>query len=232
MKKIFLLIILVNMANILLYNPVYATSSTPKPATSWISDGQPQPATIQDPILLKAWEYLYNQDEPFQMWDGSMMSGKKIAQTVLDRHIVIAWDPFHVDAYYAYSPRIPWDVAPIRMLNIPIYISPAFKDPSTENIEYLAGLISHELYHHSLPFGSVQDTLFEEYWAHIIQSNIAIKAWAEEPQHDSLNPFCLRKWFEDHDYYNYLNEFSLYPEAVASLVKESPEFCPIAPEIK
>jgi hypothetical protein len=218
MKKIFFLIILINIANMLLAHPVSAQSADAQKSNS-------QPATITDPTLLKAWEYLYNQDQPFQMWDGSTMSGQKIAQTVLDHDIVITWDPRHICGYYACSPRIAWDIAPVKWLNIPIYISPDLKDPSDANIEFLAGLIAHELYHHSLPFGSVADTLFEEYWAYFIQSQVAIKAWAEEVHHDSLNPICLRQWFEEHRYFNYLNE-NPYPKAVASLVNQSTGYCP------
>ncbi len=50
------------------------------------------PASIQEAELLDGWIYLYNQLDPVQLWDGSLLTGRDLAQFVLDRSIPIVWD--------------------------------------------------------------------------------------------------------------------------------------------
>ena len=55
-----------------------------------------QPETIQDALLLEAWQALYHNDKTVPLWGGQTISGQELAQYVLDKAIPIIWDAGNV----------------------------------------------------------------------------------------------------------------------------------------
>src|SRR5438874_1028479 len=70
-------------------------SSRPAPLANLPADLTVPPsltANITDPMLLEAWVRLYNHQEPMQLWDGSTITGRQLAQYALDQALPIVWD--------------------------------------------------------------------------------------------------------------------------------------------
>src|SRR5712692_3864942 len=51
---------------------------------------------IQDATLLEAWVRLYNHQDPIGLWDGSSLSGRSLAEYLLDHGIPVVWDTGNV----------------------------------------------------------------------------------------------------------------------------------------
>jgi hypothetical protein len=154
------------------------------------------PTTIQDTKLLGAWIRLYNRPGPIFQWDGSLLTGKGMAQLILDQAIPVVWDTqkncsgYGCSVCYCGDHTCTFDGEyPVAD---PIYIDPALKaDPNA-----LLGTLTHEIYHRMEPFGGVRDTLFEEYSAYAVETQITHAAWPVFGIFDPLVPDQIIQWFK------------------------------------
>lgn len=182
------------------------------------------PATIQDPLLLEAWTYLDNHQEPFCLWDGSNLSGHDLAQFVLNHHIPIVWDDENACGNSSCSIRYcdpKTEICSYEDGNPgvrPIYIHPSLK----KDMPDLTGTLAHEIYHCTAPFGPVHNTRFEEYCAFSVEAQITKAAWPRFGTYDPLIPEHLILWIKDnsHGMEAYL-DLPEYPAIVAPFVKKA-----------
>ncbi|MEP7358578.1 MAG: hypothetical protein ABI847_15120 [Anaerolineales bacterium] len=137
------------------------------------------PAAIQDPMLLEAWIRLYNQTQPVQLWDGSQISGRVLAQFALVAGLPVVWDVNGVCGGGSCSPHscvAGQDVCDFEVDgqpgNDPIYIKP-MAQPYGQGMVDLVSTLAHEIYHRTQPFGAVHDTRFEEYWAYFVGEKVS-----------------------------------------------------------
>jgi hypothetical protein len=180
------------------------------------------PYSIQDPILLEAWVRLYNHQEPIQLWDGSAVTGRYLAQYLLDHAIPIVWDTGRVcsggscSVRYCDGDACSFDDR-LHPGVKPIYIAP-IEEPNGANMQFLVGTLAHEIFHRTSPFGAMTDTKFEEYWAFRIGATIGKNA---APNFSGVDPLIsgeLYIWLLKNgmDFYYALPE---YPLSVIPLVQ-------------
>jgi hypothetical protein len=182
------------------------------------------PAGIQDPVLLTAWVRLYNHQEPIQLWDGSTLSGRQLAQYAVDHNLPVVWDTAHIcqggDCSLRYCERhstlCPFENRLDPGIQ-PIYIA-AMPEAQGANMQFLVGTLAHEIFHRTQPFGAVSDTKFEEYWAFRIGAAIGRNA---APNFNGIDPLVsgeLYIWLLKNklSFYFGLPE---YPASVAALVQ-------------
>lgn len=152
------------------------------------------PTTITDPQLLAALIHLNNQDNPITIWDGSVWTGRSLAQFVLDNHIPVDWSTPDICRFSCTIRPICEDASCPRKneMDYPIYLDPALK---TASIQRIAGALAHEIFHHTEPFGKVRSSLFEEYWAFKIGDSLSGSSWVPLVAGDEYKPTCLRSWF-------------------------------------
>jgi hypothetical protein len=182
---------------------------------------QTLPANIEDPILLEAWIRLYNQQEAIQLWDGSTVTGRQLAQYALDHALPIVWDTGKACSGGSCSLRYLVNGAYVFDYGQsggpePIYIAP-IDDPHGTNMQFLVGTLAHEIFHRTSPFGAVSDTKFEEYWAFRIGAAIGRNA---APKFDGIDPMVsgeLFIWLLNNKLSFYYN-LPEYPASVAALV--------------
>ena len=188
------------------------------------------PTTIDDPLLLAGWVYLYNQEETFPLWDGRLLSGRMLAEYVLDEQVRIVWGTEDICNGRSCSPRpICSDEACAQVKFVdPIYIASSFKDIPESEIMSLVEQLAHEIFHRSLPFGAVDDTLFEEYWAFYVAMQVAQSNWADFESYDSTYLACLTTWFMQHKLMVYA-EIEAYPVNMIDSVNLDAPNCPIGP---
>jgi len=180
------------------------------------------PSNIQDPILLEAWVRLYNHQEPIQLWDGTTLTGRQLAQYALDHDLPIVWDTGKVCSGGNCSVRYcDGDACSFADRLHPgvksIYIAP-IEAPHGTNMQFLVGTLAHEIFHRTQPFGAVSDTKFEEFWAFRIGASIGKNA---APKFDGIDPLIsgeLYIWLLKNrmSFYYALPE---YPASVAGLVQ-------------
>ncbi len=182
---------------------------------------------IRDPELLEAWIRLYNRPGPIFQWDGSLLTGKGLAQFIVDHAIPILWDrekKCHGGACsirYCDDRTCTYD-GPYPGAD-PIYIPPILRDDPRG----LEGTLAHEIYHRLEPFGDVRDTLFEEYCAYGVEAQITHATWPVFGMQDPLVPDQLVKWFQANQLSDY-HSLQVYPAAVASSVKSNRQGLPLA----
>jgi len=180
------------------------------------------PRGIEDPFLLAAWVHLYNQTAPIQVQDGYTVSGRVLAEYVLANDIEIQWSSDEICRGNSCSqqPVCP-DATCVanfkRKAHLPIYISPRYREYTPEMLVKLSGSLGHELYHYQLPFGPVKSSLFEEYWAYYIGSQIKGNGWGNYEDYDPYNAACLQAWFKDHNVPGYTNA-DVYPFTLESAI--------------
>ena len=189
---------------------------------------QSLPNTIRDPLLLTAWVYLYNQTEPFQMWDGSSLTGQMLAQFIIDYKITIKWGSAKICNNNSCTPRpvchtdqCLQDYKAIG--DYPIYIALRFQDSQADDLPLLAGSLAHEIYHHMEPHGKISSTLFEEYWAFYTGKQISGDPTLDFKGYKPLNPTCLKLWLSQNDRTGY--ELEMYPASMQSSVENSNPNC-------
>ncbi len=88
------------------------------------------------------------------------------------------------------------------------------------DLQSLVRTLAHEIYHRTEPFGSVPDTLFEEFNAYEIGARISGSDWPKFEGVDPLAPAQLDQWFKDNQFTVYPGLQS-YPARIAQLVKNS-----------
>jgi hypothetical protein len=175
------------------------------------------PANIEDPRLLEAWIRLYNYQDPIQLWNGGNITGRELAQFVLDQAIPVVWDTENVcqvgscSVKHCLADTCTYEDG--KPSAEPIYVYPN----NATDMHSLITTLAHEAFHRTLPFGTVKDTRFEEYWAFRISVKITNEVGWVFGAYGPLDPDLLNLWFrENHqDYYFTLPE---YPASVAPLV--------------
>ena len=167
------------------------------------------PTTIQDPLLLEGWIYLYNSTKTCQMWDGHTLSGQQLAQYVIDQNVVITWstNPAYSDS--SWVDRGNTDI---------VYLNPELQKPVDTQMVSMVNIMAHEMFHRTTPFNQVGDTLYEEYWAFYVGSCVSGWAQGDFIHYNPLSAESLKLWFEASNRSNYLDEFGLYPADVAAMV--------------
>jgi hypothetical protein len=199
------------------------------PAGSNLPDALP--TTITDPLLLTGWVYLYNQEAAINRWDGQTVSGKAIAQYIADQQVVVRWDMKNECSGSSCTPRPKCKTGLCKMFqksanSSPILVATAYLDPARMNIAELAGTLAHESIHHMLPFGSVLDTVYEEYWAFTVGNTISGATWLDFEGYIPLKAVCLRDWVGANGLQSY-NSLQLYPAAVEPSVDHASSTCPL-----
>jgi hypothetical protein len=160
------------------------------------------PKNITDPMLLAAWVFLYNQTDAIAIHDHIVVSGRSLAEYALKINIEVLWGSDEICNGNSCSlrPRCP-DAACVadykRNKYNPLYISQRYNETTPEMLVKLAGSLAHELYHYQWPFGPVETTLYEEYWAYYIGSQIRQDGWGDFSSYNPYNAACLKNWFTD-----------------------------------
>lgn len=192
---------------------------------------QSLPNTIRDPLLLTAWVYLYNQDEPFQMWDGSSLSGQMLAQFIIEHKITVKWGSAEICNNNSCTPRpVCSDEKCLAKYteigDYPIRIALRFQDSQADDLPTLAGSLAHEIYHHMEPHGKIRSTLFEEYWAFYTGKQISGDPTLDFKGYKPLNPTCLKLWLSQNDRTGY--ELEMYPASILDHVDASNPNCSLS----
>jgi hypothetical protein len=187
------------------------------------------PKTIADPLLLIVWVYLYNQTDPITIHDGSHITGRSLAEMVIQHKVPVLWgteDICHdnscakrymcktMDCVNSYSPDKVY----------PIYIARRYQDAEAYPLARLAASLAHELYHHSQPFGPVESSQYEEYWAYYVGIQIEKSKVAIFERYPPTTAACLKAWFRVHDLKSYLS-LEAYPMTLDIPVDTTSEVC-------
>jgi hypothetical protein len=155
------------------------------------------PAGLEDPILLEAWVRLYNHSEPIELWDGTLMSGRVLAQALVDQAIPLVWDvqgvcrngscsrQFCAEDTCGYEDGQPGVD--------PIYIYP----PHAAQMDTLVATLAHESFHRLQPFGPVHDSRFEEFWACRLSAAFDPHSGFQFDGYDPLVAGYLVLWIRD-----------------------------------
>ncbi len=191
-----------------------------------------QPTTIQDTVLLEGWTALYNHQEAIQMPDGSTMTGRDLAQFIIDSHIPVLWTPTDDSHQTSYSTiACAGDVCTYddgQPGVAPLYITSSIKDLGNDRMSQIVERLAHEIYHRMQPFGKVHITLFEEYSAYYLSMQISQATWAQFKGYEVLNPACLTRWFNDTNLMYAYQHLGLYPQSVISSVNSNAQTCRLA----
>ncbi len=173
------------------------------------------PTGLQDAELLEAWVRLYNYTEPFELWDGQMLTGRALAENLRDQAIPVVWDvqrgcgngscvhQFCVGERCTHEDGQPGVD--------PIYIYPGH----TGNMPALVATLAHESFHRAELFGLVHDSKFEEFWACRISAVFDAHAGFKFEGYDPLVSGYLILWVRDNGltpYYALPN----YPPVIAA----------------
>lgn len=173
------------------------------------------PAQIQDPLLLTAWVFLYNQSELIEIHAGERTSGREMAEYADEDNVPVQWGSEEICRGNSCSLRTICEdegcVARYRSKETAIiYLSLRYHEASVDMLPNLAGSLAHELYHHQLPFGPVKTSLYEEYWAYKIGGTISKAAWASFEGYDPQDRASLEMWFTDHSWQG-VSDRDIYP---------------------
>jgi len=173
------------------------------------------PSTIKDPLILTAWVFLYNQQETIYLYDNEVLTGRNLALYVIEGKIPVKWGSDKICNGNSCSARpICRDADCISNLKVekayPVFLSLRYQDTNSDTLPALAGSIAHELFHHTLPFGAVDASLYEEYWAFYVGAQIEKADWANFTGYQPLNSACLKQWFRMHDRTGYFG-IDMYP---------------------
>jgi hypothetical protein len=174
---------------------------------------QKLPAAIQDATLLEAWIRLYNHQDPIQLWDGSSLTGRGLAEYLLDHGIPVVWDTGNVcgggSCSVKHCARDTCTYGGGKPGVGPIYVRTAER----ADMPALVATLAHETFHRTQPFGPVADTRFEEYWAFRIEYHITAETWLTFGAYDPLDPNHLSLWIRE----NRLDPYFQLPEYPASV---------------
>jgi hypothetical protein len=187
------------------------------------------PSTINDPHLFVAWIYLYNQNDPITIHDGSTLTGRDLAMVVIERSVPVSWGSKLICNGNSCAKRFACEnmecVENFKPDEVyPIYISQRYQDTENITLARLAGSLAHELYHYILPFDSVQTSLYEEYWAFYIGAQVEQAKWAIFDPYDPNTAACLMAWFRVHGQKGYFGS-DIYPMTLETPVDTTSEVC-------
>jgi hypothetical protein len=179
--------------------------------------------------LLEGWNRLNNHTEPIQLWDGHTLSGHELAQYVLDYAIPIVWGSPDVCGGDSCSKRYcrgevctyDNDQPGVK----PIYINPSLRAKAEGQMDELVDTLAHEIYHRTQPFGSVDDSLYEEYSAYYVGAHISGVRWTNFEDYNPLQPACLVKWFHDNHLLEGYQQYKAYSLDMVSSVDTSSTTC-------
>jgi hypothetical protein len=179
------------------------------------------PSNIHDPLLLTGWIYIYNQTHPIRTWNGETLTGRMMAQYVLNEQVTIQWNTINECSGYSCTKR---PSAREACNASPILIALSLQSQGSVKINQLVGAMAHEIYHHMLPFGNILDTMFEEYWAYSTGEQISMVYWMNTANYDPMKSACLKQWFQVKkiDYYD---GFDAYPQGVGDAADTSSTTC-------
>lgn len=165
------------------------------------------PTTIKDPVFLEGWIRLYNRTQNCMTWDGSTLTGQKLAQYVIDQAVVIDWNtsPIYIGSWVD------------RDNTGTIYIDPGYKEETETRMIYLVGEIAHEIFHDLAPFNQKADTLYEEYWAFYVGACVSGQSTEDFEHYNPMSSDSLTQWFKDNRRGNYLGVFDTYPEDMVAI---------------
>jgi hypothetical protein len=188
-----------------------------------------RPTRVNDSLLLAAWVFLYNQVEPVTIHNGRVLSGRSLAQSVIDNDIAITWGSEDIcggsscarryicssqeciENYVSTEPKI-------------VYITADLNRNTRKSFAYLVKTLAHELYHLTLPFGPVASSLYEEYWAFYIGTQISKAGWMEFDRYDPHKAACLERWFVVYGLGAY-DELEVYPTNLNIAVDTASTIC-------
>ena len=186
------------------------------------------PATIQDPTLLEAWIRLYNHQDAIPLWDGRTLTGRQLAQYLLDHAIPVVWDRDNVCGNGSCGLRYcTADVCTFESGKPgvdPIYVRPG----ESGDMPSLVATLAHEIFHRTQPFGAVRNTRFEEYWAFRIENHITPEAWLTFGPYDPMIPEHLNLWIQVNGLEPYF-QLPEYPASIEPLVNR-PTVASAAPD--
>jgi len=176
----------------------------------------PLQSLINDPQLAAAWESLNAIQTTALDWENRPLTGHELAQFILEASIPVQFDAEGKcrgsSCSIRYCAGNSCDFEDGNDGTDPIFISLKLKDDPTRLVRALA----HEIYHRTEPFGSVRDTLFEEYWACAVEAQIVKSEEELFVGYDPRNPEDLARWFTVNQagFYSGLDQ---YPEMVTIL---------------
>jgi hypothetical protein len=181
------------------------------------------PTTITDPILLAGWVYLFHQQEPLSLWDEKPLTGREIAKAVIDLNVNIQWNTNNECNGSSCTERPVCRLdstckpAGENLGHVDIVIAARYQDRNSFNISKLAGTIAHEMVHYLMPFGGPDDTLYEEFWAFAVGSQISKNTTLDFEGYNPLKESCLKLWYHanQRDFYRFLPSYppSIQPSA-------------------
>ena len=175
---------------------------------------------IQDPMLMEAWTRLYNHHDPIQLWDGSTLTGRDLAQYLMEQAIPVVWDTGHVcgdgscSVLHCLGDTCTYEDGQAGV--DPIYIYPT----KTADMPSLVATLAHEIFHRTQPFGAVHATRFEEYWAFLIAARISNAVWPTFGIYDPLDPGHLNLWIKENGLDPYF-ELQEYPATVVPMTQSA-----------
>jgi len=182
------------------------------------------PAGIEDPLLIEAWIVLYNMTQPIPLWNGSSVTGRQLAQNVLDQNIQVTWSTPDICPRSCTIRKICTDgQCPAGTPPPRVYITSEYKEDSPDRSQQILSTLAHELYHSIAPFGNVKVTQIEEMMAFYVSSQIVPNSWADFKGYDPLNPICLRIWNRDNNLK--YTELDPYPDSLINQAKLNESSC-------
>jgi hypothetical protein len=180
------------------------------------------PAEITDPILMEAWIRLYNEQDAVTVWNGKPLTGRDLAQFVLEQGIPVVFDTENICLGGSCSKRFCvkgqdiCDYEDGQPGIDPIYIAPTAQ-PFGIGMQNLVSTLAHEIYHRTAPFGDVHDSLYEEYWAYFVGEKVSGATVIEFGAYDPLQAAHLTLWIKENRLDAYLGK-PAYPAVVAAVL--------------
>lgn len=173
---------------------------------------------IQDPLILKAWNTLNSLEEPVVLWDGKALTGKALAQFLLAEQIPVVWGSDDIckgsscsRLYCAADGACAYDDGQPGV--DPIYLNPGARDQQAGQNARVARELAHEAFHRLQPFGQVNITQFEEYWAFYLETQVLKASYPDFKGCDPTDASSLQKWFTKHMMAGYL-KLDVYPNSI------------------
>ena len=180
------------------------------------------PAGLDDPLLIEAWVRLYNHNEPLELWDGTTLTGRDLAQFLLDQAIPLVWDVQgrcrNASCSFQYcDPALETCRYDDGQPGVDaIYIFPA----QAGDMPTLVSTLAHEGFHRMQLFGEVHDTRFEEFWACKVGAAFNAQSGFKFDGYDPLVSGYLLLWIRDNGLTPYYDLPNYPPSITAELARQ------------